>query len=262
MFTYEIADIAHEKANDDLYTLNVKLTDLAGNKVEKTFKYSLNRFGSIFVLSDATKAMVDNYYVTSPQDVVITEINVDSLTYKEVSVAHDGNVKNVEEGRGYQVSDLTNNNGWHSISYTVNASNFNKDGIYSAEEDQAQSDDQAVYDRYLQTDLKSVAHPAVLPGSEILAAEGGSGSRDGVKRAHGKALDPADCGQRRDVDAAQAVVGSLQHHASDGRDGELHSHRKAHQQELFFQSRVRLHLILLKMKNVILQKDRERAQDP
>ena len=131
LFTYEIADIAHEKANDDLYTLNVKLTDLAGNKVEKTYKYSLNRFGSIFVLSDATKAMVDNYYVTSPQDVVITEINVDSLTSKEVSVAHDGNVKNVAEGRGYQVSDLTNNKGWHSISYTVNASNFKKDGMYS-----------------------------------------------------------------------------------------------------------------------------------
>ncbi len=130
-FTYEIADLAHDKSNDDLYTLSVKLTDLAGNKVEKTYKYSLNRFGSIFVLSDATKAMVDNYYVTSPQDVVITEINVDSLTSKEVSVAHDGNVKNVAEGRGYQVSDLTNNKGWHSISYTVNASNFKKDGMYS-----------------------------------------------------------------------------------------------------------------------------------
>ncbi len=131
MFTYEIADLAHEKANDDLYTLNVKLTDLAGNKVEKTYKYSLNRFGSIFVLSDATKSMVNNYYVTKPQDVVITEINVDSLASKEVSVAYDGNVKNVAEGRGYQVSDHTNNKGWHSISYTVDASNFNKDGMYS-----------------------------------------------------------------------------------------------------------------------------------
>ena len=129
--TYTISDLAHDKSNDDLYTLNVKLTDLAGNVVEKTLKYSVNRFGSIFVLSDATKAMVDNYYVTSPQDVVITEINVDSLTSKEVSVAHDGNVKNVAEGRGYQVSDLTNNKGWHSISYTVNASNFKKDGMYS-----------------------------------------------------------------------------------------------------------------------------------
>lgn len=129
--TYTIADLAHDKSNDDLYTLNVKLTDLAGNVVEKTLKYSVNRFGSIFVLSDATKAMVDNYYVTSPQDVVITEINVDALTYKEVSVANEGNVKELSEGRTFKTSDYTNEKGWHSISYTLDAANFKKDGVYT-----------------------------------------------------------------------------------------------------------------------------------
>ncbi|SFI09923.1 Ig-like domain (group 3) [Pseudobutyrivibrio sp. OR37] len=129
--TYTISDLAHEKSNDDLYTLNVKLTDLAGNVVEKTLKYSINRFGSIFVLSDATKAMVDNYYVTSPRDVVVTEINVDELTYKEVSVSSEGNVKELSEGRTYKASDYTNNKGWHSISYTVDSANFKKDSVYT-----------------------------------------------------------------------------------------------------------------------------------
>ncbi|WP_176761913.1 Ig-like domain repeat protein [Pseudobutyrivibrio sp. YE44] len=131
LFTYAIADLAREKANDDLYTLSVKLTDFAGNTTEKQIKYSVNRFGSIFVLSDATKAMVDGYYVTKPQNVVITEINVDSVTSKEVSVAFDGNVKTLKEGRAYKVSDTTNEKGWHSISYDINSSNFDKDGIYS-----------------------------------------------------------------------------------------------------------------------------------
>ena len=130
-FTYSFADMAHEKQNDDLYTLSVKLTDLAGNTVEKSVKYSLNRFGSIFVLSDATKAMVDGYYVTKPQDVVITEINVDSLTKKEVSVAFDGSVKELREGASFTTNDTTNSNGWHSISYNVGKANFKKDGIYS-----------------------------------------------------------------------------------------------------------------------------------
>ncbi|SHJ61411.1 Ig-like domain-containing protein [Pseudobutyrivibrio xylanivorans] len=130
-FTYSFADMAHEKENDDLYTLTVKLTDLAGNTVEKSVKYSLNRFGSVFVLSDATKAMVDGYYVTKPQDVVITEINVDAVTKKEVSVAFDGSVKELREGASFSTSDKTNSNGWHSISYNVGKSNFNKDGIYS-----------------------------------------------------------------------------------------------------------------------------------
>lgn len=130
-FTYELADLAHEKSNDDLYTLAVKLTDLAGNSVEKKIQYSVNRFGSVFVLSDATKAMVDGYYVTSPQDVVITEINVDSLTQKDVSVTFDGTVNELREGASFTTSDKTNSNGWHSISYNVGKANFNKDGIYS-----------------------------------------------------------------------------------------------------------------------------------
>lgn len=130
-FTYEIADLAHDKSNDDLYTLSVKLTDLAGNVVDKKIQYSVNRFGSVFVLSDATKAMVDGYYVTSPQDVVITEINVDALTKKDVSVTFDGTVKELREGASFTTNDKTTSNGWHSISYNVGKANFNKDGIYS-----------------------------------------------------------------------------------------------------------------------------------
>ncbi len=131
LFTYELPDIAHEKNNDDLYTLTAKLTDFAGNVTEKKVTYSINRFGSVYVLSDATKAMVDGRYVTHPQDVVITEINVDSLKMKEVSVANDGNVKTLKEGSSYVTNDVTNSKGWHSISYKVDKSNFDRDGIYS-----------------------------------------------------------------------------------------------------------------------------------
>ena len=131
LFTYAIGDLARVKENDDLYTLSVKLTDFAGNTAEQTVKYSVNRFGSIFVLSDATKAMVDGYYVTKSQNVVITEINIDSLSSKEVSVAYDGNVKTLKEGKAYTTSDTTNEKGWHSISYNISSSNFDKDGIYS-----------------------------------------------------------------------------------------------------------------------------------
>lgn len=130
-YQIKVSDIAHEKDKDDLYTLNAVITDLAGNKSERKIEYSVNRFGSVYVLSQATKSMVDGYYVTSPQDVVITEINVDSLTYKEVSVGFEGNVKTLSEGRGYTTSDLVNDRGWHSISYVVGKNNFNNDGIYN-----------------------------------------------------------------------------------------------------------------------------------
>lgn len=130
-YQIKVSDIAHEKQKDDLYTLNAVITDLAGNKSERKIEYSVNRFGSVYVLSQATKSMVDGYYVTSPQDVVITEINVDSLTYKEVSVGFEGDVKTLSEGRGYTTNDMINDRGWHSISYVVGKNNFNNDGIYN-----------------------------------------------------------------------------------------------------------------------------------
>ena len=130
-YKVKLEDIPHEKSMDDLYTLTVTVADKAGNEATKEIQYSINRFGSVYVLSNGTKSMVDNYYVTRPQDVVITEINVDTLSYKDVSVAYDGNVKELTENRNYTTSDLTNSNSWHSITYTINASNFKKDGIYS-----------------------------------------------------------------------------------------------------------------------------------
>nr|MCR4829875.1 Ig-like domain repeat protein [Pseudobutyrivibrio sp.] len=58
-FNYKLSDIPHEKANDDLYTLEAKITDRAGNETNKKIQYSINRFGSVYVLGDATKKMVD-----------------------------------------------------------------------------------------------------------------------------------------------------------------------------------------------------------
>ncbi|SCX93979.1 Ig-like domain (group 3) [Pseudobutyrivibrio sp. AR14] len=130
-FSVEIPDLPHTKENDDLYILTATITDLAGNVTEKEIKYSINRFGSVYVLGDGTLSMIDNYYVVKPQDVVVTEINVDELTYKEVSITYDGSVKELSSGRDYSTSETLNEHSWHSISYKVNSSNFRNDGLYS-----------------------------------------------------------------------------------------------------------------------------------
>ena len=130
-FSVEIPDLPHTKENDDLYILTATITDLAGNVTEKEIKYSINRFGSVYVLGDGTLSMIDNYYVVKPQDVVVTEINVDELTYKEVSITYDGSVKELSSGRDYSTSEILNEHSWHSISYKVNSSNFRNDGLYS-----------------------------------------------------------------------------------------------------------------------------------
>lgn len=130
IITYKILDLPNDKRNDDFYTLKVSLKDLAGNVVEKNLSYSINRYGSVYFLSNETMAMVNGYYVTKPQNVVITENNVDEINNREVSVTCDGNVKILSEGRGYQAAESTSS-GNHSVTYTIGKENFNKDGFYS-----------------------------------------------------------------------------------------------------------------------------------
>jgi hypothetical protein len=129
--TVSYSDFAHTKETDDLYTLRVSITDMAGNVTEDELVFSVNRFGSVYVVGDSTKELTDRYYTNEPEDVTITEINVDSLTYKEVSVDRDGDSEVLKEGRDYTVSVQGDDKSWKSMTYTVNADNFNKDGNYS-----------------------------------------------------------------------------------------------------------------------------------
>ena len=129
--TITYSDFTHDKDTDDLYTLSVKITDLAGNVAEEELVFSVNRFGSVYVIGDSTQELTEQYYTNEPQDVTITEINVDSLTYKEVSVDRDGDSEVLKEGRDYTVTVQGNDKSWKSMTYTVKADNFKKDGNYS-----------------------------------------------------------------------------------------------------------------------------------
>ena len=124
-------DFAYNKETDDLYTLSVSITDMAGNVTEDELVFSVNRFGSVYVVGDSTRALIDKYYTNEPQDVTITEINVDSLTYKEVSIDNDGDSKVLKEGKGYNVAVQGDDKSWKSMTYTIKANNFKKDGNYS-----------------------------------------------------------------------------------------------------------------------------------
>lgn len=129
--TITYSDFAHNKDTDDLYTLSVKITDMAGNVSEEELVFSVNRYGSVYVIGSETQELTQNYYTSEPIDVTITEINVDNLTYKEVSVDRDGDSEILREGKDYTVSVQGDDKSWKSMTYTVKADNFKKDGNYS-----------------------------------------------------------------------------------------------------------------------------------
>ncbi len=129
--TISYSDFAYNKETDDLYTLSVSITDMAGNVTEDELVFSVNRYGSVYVISQSTQELTDKYYTNEPVEVSITEINVDSLTYKEVSVDRDGDSEVLREGRDYTVTTEGDDKSWKSMTYTLNEDNFKKDGNYS-----------------------------------------------------------------------------------------------------------------------------------
>ncbi|WP_026652856.1 Ig-like domain-containing protein [Butyrivibrio proteoclasticus] len=130
-FVVSYNDFAHDKSMDDLYTLSAKVYDLAGNESEEQIVFSVNRYGSVFVLGDAAKSLNENFYTNDPQDIVITEINVDELTYRDISISCDGDITELEKGSDYTVTAQGSDTTWKTYTYTLDSENFNKDGVYS-----------------------------------------------------------------------------------------------------------------------------------
>ena len=125
------SDFPHTKEMDDLYTLEADVFDMAGNETRQELVFSVNRFGSVYVIDKATAELMKNYYTNKPQDVSITEINVDDLTQKDVSVSCDGDITELHSGRDYIVSGQGSEQSWKSFTYTLKAADFEKDGNYS-----------------------------------------------------------------------------------------------------------------------------------
>lgn len=121
------------KAHDGVYTILVEAVDLAGNTESQAVTWSVNRFGSTYVISDVTGEMV-NHYLRSADlvDVTVTEINPSGLdeTQTAVELTRDTQNTTLVNNEHYTVGESTST-GWHEYTYTVNKTNYEKkDGTY------------------------------------------------------------------------------------------------------------------------------------
>ncbi len=131
-FLIRYDNFAQTKEMDDVYTMKVEICDLAGNTSEEKLRFSVNRFGSTFMLSDDTEALVDKYYTRKPPVITITEVNVDPIEWRDVSRSKDGKIAVLKKDRDYKV-EASNEGSWHSYVYTIAKSNFEEDGNYAVE---------------------------------------------------------------------------------------------------------------------------------
>lgn len=121
---------------DDIYTLSVNAVDNAGRKKEISYRFSVNRNGSTYELSEET-AKMNSSYTNNPVDVVVKEINVDPLVQDEISVtlAKDNNAKELVSDTTTQINDYSvdksgNDGEWSEYTYTIRKDNFSEDGNY------------------------------------------------------------------------------------------------------------------------------------
>ena len=118
--------------NDGVYQLIIQAQDLAGNTSDEAYAWSINRFGSTYVLLDNTSSLVNQYLpYERMSNVKVMEINPSGLKDGETSVNLTKGTANstLKEGTNYQVEPETSN-GWSTYTYTVNKDNFNSDGFY------------------------------------------------------------------------------------------------------------------------------------
>ncbi len=127
IFTFK--NFAKDKSIDDIYTLTAKLTDKAGNMSEKTVLFSVNRFGSTYMLSESTEKL-NGSYVKTPQDVVITEMNLNKLDNIKVTLFKNNETIILKENTDYRIDVAGSDEQGYKYVYNVFAKNFADDGVY------------------------------------------------------------------------------------------------------------------------------------
>ena len=121
--------------NDGIYTLTVKISDLAGNEETEEVTFTVNRFGSVYVFDDYLVSLKDAYTQKIESRLVITEYNPDKLAEDslKIQITRDGTPFNHVE---YTVTPVINDkveigeSGWYQYEYEIAAENFAEDGIY------------------------------------------------------------------------------------------------------------------------------------
>ena len=127
--TIDFSDIDHILEYDDVYTIEAEVEDKAGNKATALKRFSVNRFGSNYILSDKTKEILGKQLNYAPE-IEVTEINVsgiiDSKTCVMVAKGSDVVSLNSDEYERRRNADAA----WDECTYVLPAETFDSDDYY------------------------------------------------------------------------------------------------------------------------------------
>ena len=140
-YTYALTNVNEQP--DEIYTLAVVATDKAGNESDLSYRFALNRHGSVYDLSQIS-SLVDRAYIRYEdlEDLHIQEINVSEVNDFEVYVTRNGEMVQSKQQKGRPSSNDKNAvyvgtqvNGSDEIGYeydyTLYRESFQQEGIYN-----------------------------------------------------------------------------------------------------------------------------------
>lgn len=125
-----------EKA-DDIYTLTVEATDKAGRTSNKTAVFSLNRYGSTYMVNTDTQALLERYYSNQEQPIQIIQINAASISDQKLSMSKDSQMTKLAEGRDYTMTynqpEGSSESGWYECIYDIGQTLFEQEATYAVD---------------------------------------------------------------------------------------------------------------------------------
>lgn len=115
---------------DDIYTLTASAADDAGNTAKQQIVFSVNRNGSAYEFDEVTKQLLADVYTNDPPDLVVREVNADTIVFREITCSTDGTIIRLKEGEDYTVKAEEIPGQWKQYMYTISRRCFEREGMY------------------------------------------------------------------------------------------------------------------------------------
>ena len=125
---FRFKNFKEEKEVDDIYTLTINLTDKAGNTMTDSVKFSVNRFGSTYDLTEI--ADINGKYVKEARDLVITEVNVNELSNIKLTLFKNNQTIILEKDVDYKIVMQGDEEQGYTYTYTIFKEICDEDGVY------------------------------------------------------------------------------------------------------------------------------------
>ena len=127
-----LPNLPEDRAADGICVLYGTACDLAGNRSRVRRNLSVNRFGSVYDLSEdaGTMEIVNGYYTDAQSPFVVAEYNVSSVKSRKITLYKNSGARALEEGTDYRVSQEKSAKGMKYIC-EIEPSTYCEEGKYS-----------------------------------------------------------------------------------------------------------------------------------